>query len=146
MEEDVVLHGIGVVSSPITTIAFTDWADVVSEIRLDEALVPGLRGLEEYSHIIVVFHLHQVHFNAGTDLVRHPRDRIDWPLTGVFATHTQFRPNPIGITTVKLRGIRDNVLSVKGLDALDGTIVLDIKPYMPDFEVAKVAVAPPWIK
>lgn len=146
MEGEIALRGIGVVSSPITTIDFTDWADVVSEIKLDEALVPGLRGLEEYSHIIVVFHLHQVHFNPATDLVRHPRDRTDWPLTGVFATHTQFRPNPIGITTVKLLGIAGNVLSVKGLDALDGTVVLDIKPYMPDLEVAEVAVAPPWMR
>ena len=146
MEKEIALHGIGVVSSPVTTIEFTDWADVVSEIRLDEALVPGLRGLEEYSHITMVFHLHQVHFNPATDLVRHPRDRADWPLTGVFATHTQFRPNPIGITTVKLLGIADNVLSVKGLDALNGTVVLDIKPYMPDLEIAQVALAPQWMK
>ncbi len=144
MDANITLHAIGIVSSPITTIEVTEWDDVVSEIRLDDALVPGLSGLEQYSHIIVVFYLHRMHFNPMTDLVRHPRDRADWPLTGVFATRTQYRPNSIGISTVQLLGIAHNVLSVKGLDALDGTTVLDIKPYKPDLELAKSAVVPQW--
>ncbi len=145
MNLDITLRAIGVVASPITDSGFTEWADVVSEIRLDDALVPGLRGLRDYSHIVVVFHLHQVQFDRATDLVRHPRDRTDWPLTGVFATRTQYRPNPLGITTVRLIDIAGNVLKVQGLDALDGTAVLDIKPYMPDVALTQSAVAPQWL-
>jgi tRNA-Thr(GGU) m(6)t(6)A37 methyltransferase TsaA len=145
MDPKIEMHAIGVIASPVTDIGFTDWAEVVSEIRLDDDLVPGLRGLLDYSHIVVVFYLDRVHFNAATDLVRHPRDRTDWPLTGVFATRTQYRPNPIGVTTARLLGIQGNVLTVKGLDALEGTAVLDIKPYMPDIELAQSAVAPAWL-
>lgn len=139
------MRPIAVVTSPVTTIEFTDWSGVVSQIRLDDALLPGLRGLGEYSHIVVVFYLDRVRFDPEKDLVRHPRDCADWPLTGVFATRTQFRPNPIGITTVQLLDIKENVLTVKGLDALDGTAVLDIKPYVPDPELANAAVAPQWL-
>jgi tRNA-Thr(GGU) m(6)t(6)A37 methyltransferase TsaA len=136
---------IGSVESPVTEVAFTDWAGVVSKITLDVELVPGLLGLSDYSHIVVVFCLDLAGFDPAKDLVRHPRDRADWPLTGVFATRTQYRPSPIGITTVRLLGIADNVLTVKGLDALDGTSVLDIKPYIPDAELATTATAPQWL-
>lgn len=145
MDHEITLHAIGVVASPVAGIEFTDWAEVESRITLDEALVPGLLGLGDYSHIVVVFYLDRVHFDPAADLVRHPRDRSDWPLTGVFATRTQYRPNPIGITTVRLLGMQGNVLTVKGLDALDGTAVLDIKPYVPDLELTKSAVAPHWL-
>ncbi len=145
MKLEMTLQAIGVVGSPVTEIAFTGWAGVVSEITLEDALVPGLRGLSDYSHIVVVFYLDRAHFDPAKDLVRHPRDRMDWPLTGVFATRTQFRPCPLGITTAQLLGIAGNVLTVKGLDALDGTPVLDIKPYVPDPGLASTATAPQWL-
>lgn len=146
MERQIILHAIGVVSSAVNSVEFTGWAEVVSQITIDEDLLPGLQGLGEYSHIVVVFYLDRVRFDPATDLVRHPRDRADWPLMGVFATRTQYRPNPIGITIVRLLTIEGNVLTVKGLDAFDGTVVLDIKPHVPDPDLASIARAPAWLK
>ena len=64
---------------------------------------------------------------------------------GVFAQRTKFRPNPIGVTAVRLLGIEDNIVRVRGLDALDGTPVLDIKPYMPPFDRVDDVSMPPWV-
>src|SRR6516162_8869162 len=112
MQTQITLHAIGMVASPVTEMAFTELEDVVSEIRLDDALVPGLLGLSSYSHIDVVFYLDRAGFDPTRDIVRHPRDRADRPLMGVFAIRTQYRPNPIGISTVQLLGIEGNVLKV----------------------------------
>jgi tRNA-Thr(GGU) m(6)t(6)A37 methyltransferase TsaA len=73
----------------------------------------------------------------------HPRGREDMPLLGVFATRTPYRPNPIGLTLVELMKVEGNVLTVRGLDAFDGTPVLDIKPF--DYwDIAEAARVPEW--
>lgn len=105
-----------------------DWfRDTVSELVIDESLIEGLDGLENYSSIIVLWWIDR----ADPDRIRlriHPRGDVSRPKRGLFATRTQFRPNRIGETTVKLLGIKGNVLTVQGLDAFDGSPVLDIKP------------------
>jgi tRNA (adenine37-N6)-methyltransferase len=118
---------------------------VVSEIVLREGLVEGLSGISGFSHVFVLFYLNQVTGEQRKTLKVHPRGRQDLPLTGVFAARTMLRPNPIGLTLVELIKVEGNVLTVRGLDAYDGTPVLDIKPY--DFwDLAENAKVPDWWK
>ncbi len=96
-----------------------------SRIVLDPALVVGLQGLEIGQQIVVVFHCHLA---DGYELTQHPQGDRSRPRRGVFALRSPRRPNPIGITVVELVGMEGNVLQVRGLDAINGTPVLDIKP------------------
>jgi tRNA (adenine37-N6)-methyltransferase len=139
------LRPIGVVKSPVKEAVDKDWGEVVSEIRLEPEYAGGLAGLEEFSHIQVIFFMHQAAWNPATDLVRRPRGRADMPQVGIFAQRARHRPNPIGLTTVALVGVRDNVLTVRGLDAIDGTPVLDIKPYNPGFDAREEVKVPEWM-
>ena len=101
----------------------------VSKIVLRRNLVKGLKGIKAYSHLMVLFWMNQVSTERRSKLMVHPRGRRDIPLQGVFATRTPNRPNPIGMTVVRLRSVWRNVLVVEGLDAFDGSQVLDIKPF-----------------
>ena len=96
-----------------------------SRIILDPALTKGLQELEKQPRILVVFHFH---LSVGYDLLQHPRGDTSRDKRGVFALRSPRRPNPIGVTEAELLEIRDNVLRVRGLDAVDGTPVLDLKP------------------
>jgi len=140
------IEPIGTVKSPVTEAGDEGWGGVVSEIHLQESLAAGLQGIEQFSHIIVIFFMHQSTFDLAADLVRRPRERPDMPLVGAFAQRAKHRPNPIGITTVQLIRVEGNILEVKGLDAIDGTPVLDIKPYVPAFDCGANAVVPGWVE
>lgn len=120
------LHPIGVVENglPLGTPKDTLLA-AESILRLDPELVPGLEGLEGEPRILVVFHFH---LSDGFELHQHPRGDTTRPARGVFALRSPRRPNPIGVTEVELLEIRGNLLTVKGLDAVHGTPILDIKP------------------
>jgi len=100
----------------------------VSKIVIDRGFVGGLKGLEGFSHFYVLFLLHEAPDWRGK-LTLHPRGRTDIKKAGIFATRSPHRPNPIGLTLVKLLGKKGRILTVKGLDAYDGTPVLDLKPY-----------------
>jgi len=102
---------------------------LVSEIVVRKGLKKALDGIEDFSHIFVVFYMHAIPKKETKILKVHPRGRTDLPLLGVFATRTAFRPNPIGLTLVELLERKENILVVKGLDALHGTPVLDVKPF-----------------
>lgn len=95
-----------------------------SRIVLDPTLTEGLRGLEAGQKIAVVFHLHR---SQGFDLLQHPRGDRNRPQRGVFALRSPRRPNPIGVTVVDLVAVENSVLRVQGLDAFNGTPVLDLK-------------------
>ncbi len=136
---------IGFVKSPVREAVDKDWGDVVSELWFEPELAGGLLGLEEFSHIQVVFFMHQATWDPSMDLVRRPRGRSDMPLVGIFAQRASHRPNPIGITTVPVIGISGNVIKVRGLDAIDGTPVLDIKPYNPGFDKQEDVKVPEWV-
>lgn len=103
-------------------------SSIVSKIVIDRRYVDGLRGLDGYSHIYVIYWMHRRAGRRAELLVR-PRGRADLPEVGVFATRSPSRPNPIALTVVELLKIDGNVLKVRGLDALDMSPVLDIKPY-----------------
>jgi tRNA-Thr(GGU) m(6)t(6)A37 methyltransferase TsaA len=142
--EKIVLNPIGYVKTVAAGEEVKD-KTVVSQIVLCDDLVEGLDGITGFSHLFVLFYLNQITSDQQKTLRVHPRGRQDMPLTGVFATRTMIRPNPIGLTLVELMQAESNILTVKGLDAYDGTPVLDLKPY--DFwDVAKNAKVPDWWK
>jgi tRNA-Thr(GGU) m(6)t(6)A37 methyltransferase TsaA len=140
------LEPIGTVRSPVSEGVDENWGAVIAEIHLAEQLAAGLQGLDQFSHLLVVFWMHQSSFDAASDLVRRPRGRADMPPVGIFAQRAKHRPNPIGITPVELVGVSGSVLTVRGLDAIDGTPVLDLKPYVPTFDHVKNAAVPEWIE
>jgi len=139
-----VIRPIGYVSNSIDAPMRDGWGEVVSEIVLDACLEEATEGLENFSHIIVLFWMHKVPRDRDVPTKIHPRGRPDLPLVGLFVTHAPFRPNPIGVSVVRLLERRGAILKVKGLDAINGTPVIDIKSYFPrdDSDVA----APDWVK
>lgn len=142
--EKIVLNPIGYVKTIAAGEEVKD-KTVVSQIVLRDELVEGLDGITGFSYLFVLFYLNQITSDQRKTLRVHPRGRQDMPLTGVFATRTMIRPNSIGLTLVELIQVESKVLTVKGLDAYDGTPVLDLKPY--DFwDVAKNAKVPDWWK
>lgn len=120
------LRPIGVVENglPLGTPKAT-LQEAESTLRLEAELVPGLDGLEKEPRILVVFHFH---LSQGYELHQHPRGDTTRPIRGVFALRSPRRPNLIGVTEVELLGIQGNLLRVRGLDAVDGTPILDLKP------------------
>lgn len=127
---EIKLNPIGIVHNEIKKTGFHDHENIVSEIEIDAKWSELLDGIEEFSHIIVLFWMHKVPGNTPPPVKVHPRGRADLPLVGTFATRSPHRPNSIGLTIVKLIERRGNVLRVQGLDAVDGTPVIDIKSYM----------------
>ena len=140
------IEPIGTVESPVTEGVDEGWGSVVSRIVLRPELAEGLRGIEGFSHAMIVFLMHRHMFDPAADLTRRPRGRDDMPLVGAFAQRAKHRPNPIGITAVEILAAEGNVLTVRGLDAIDGTPVLDIKPYLPAFDRVDDARVPAWIE
>ncbi|MHA1906803.1 MAG: SAM-dependent methyltransferase [Candidatus Thorarchaeota archaeon] len=111
----------------------------VSRIIIDEELAPALIGLEDWSHVYIIFYIHQLNTS-----------RSEWAKEGLLAARSPKHPNSIGLTVVELLEREGNVLWVRGLDALDGTPVLDIKPY-PDWgrgqwRIVKEFRAPAWVR
>lgn len=137
---------IGVVRNGITKMSTGNWAGAESKIELDADLALGLQGLADFSHIVVVFHLDQIPpFDKAKQLLRQPRGMEHLPPVGVFAQRTKFRPNPIGVTPARLISIQGNVLTVTGLDAMDGTPVLDVKPFIPEFDSVENSKQADWV-
>ncbi len=134
---------IGTVRSQIKEPTHREVADVVSEIVIDKALAESLDNLEDFSHIIVLYWIHRSRRPAPRKV--HPRGNPANALMGVFATRSPSRPNPIGKATVRLLARRGNILKVQGLDAIDGSPVLDIKPYIPGYDSVEGARAPAWV-
>ena len=142
---EMTLKAIGVVRNEIKQPIRHGWREVVSEIVVNRELTEALEGLDEFSHLIILYWMHQL--PAGKPLPHkvHPMGKPGLPLVGRFATRSPSRPNPLGQSTVKFLERRGNILKVKGLDAIDGTPVIDIKPYIPGYDSASDAKAPPWM-
>ena len=118
----------------------------LSQVVINDEFAEALNGVNEFSHMFVLFWLHGVSDEQRKILKVHPRGRKDLPLLGVFATRTMFRPNPVGLTLVELIQVEGNVLTVRGLDAFDGTPVLDIKPFDSWDKTSTFKVPGWWIK
>lgn len=119
---------------------------VVSEIIIDEKLVEALDGIEAFSHLVIIYWIHKLPANARSPLKVHPKGNKSLPLVGVFASRSPVRPNPLGMTVVKLIERQGNIIKVEGLDALNGTPVLDIKPYIPSQDSVTDALIPEWLQ
>jgi tRNA-Thr(GGU) m(6)t(6)A37 methyltransferase TsaA len=135
---------IGTIHSPVKALEQQRWSDVVSEIHIDAAYAPGLQGIESWSHVMVVYYMHEAPFDAAKDLVNRPQGRDDMPEIGVFANRSSNRPNGIGVTAVEVVRVEGAVLTVRRLDAIDGTPVLDIKPYAPVYDSVYEPLIPVW--
>ena len=140
-----VLRAIGEVKSPVKHPVDEGWGPIASQIVLEPELRAGLRGLGEFSHVVVVALLHGARFEPERHLVRRPRGLADMPELGIFAQRAKDRPNPIGITVCPIVRVNDDGLTVTGLDAIDGTPILDLKPWFPVFDTAPNARVPEWV-
>lgn len=107
----------------------------------------ALLGLSQYSHILVFSWFHKSNTSEKRSTLRvHPRGNRANPLTGVFATRSPVRPNPISVYTCRILSIDGNVIHIEKIDALDGTPVIDIKPYVPRLDSVLDAKMPRWVE
>ncbi|ETR76839.1 transcriptional regulator [Afipia sp. P52-10] len=139
---------IGVVRGGRTEPVDDDWGRVEAEIVLDAGQFSpeATAGLDDFSHITVIYQFHRVSAEEITSGARHPRGRTDWPKVGIFAQRGKGRPNRIGVTTCELVAVDGLTLRVRGLDAIDGTPVLDVKPHMTGFAPRGAVREPAWVK
>ena len=133
---------LGLAKNKIDKPMLSGWEDVVTKIVIDKKYANGLDRIEDYSHMIVVYWMDK---EDECHLKHHPQGRKDVPFVGVFACRCPQRPNRIAISTVKLVGRRGNSITVKGLDIVNGTPILDIKPYTPQYDVVEKAKVPSWV-
>ena len=122
------------------------WDREVAEIVLAPRFGPeALAGLSDFSHLEVIFHFDQVPESEVSTGACHPRGRTNWPLVGIFAQRGRNRPNRIGVSICRLLSVEGTRLKVRGLDAVDGTPVLDIKPVMAAFLPRGEIREPVWV-
>ena len=143
--ETIPLVVIGSVSNGRTSADDRGWGALESRIELRPEFADGLLGLDQFTHALVVFFMHRYPDREISVLRRHPRGRSDMPLLGVFAQRARMRPNRVGITAVEIVRVEEDAAVVRGLDALDGTPVLDLKPYVPVFDRRDGARVPEWM-
>jgi tRNA (adenine37-N6)-methyltransferase len=124
------------------------WGDNISRIELDAARFKedALVGLNDLSHIEVIFYFHLYADEPTETGARHPRDRQDWPKVGIFAQRGRMRPNRIGLTTCEVVQVAGLSVTVRSLDAVDGTPILDLKPVWRGNEPKGEIREPPWAK
>jgi tRNA (adenine37-N6)-methyltransferase len=143
--DDVRLSPIAIVHNTRITLDDDYWGGLVSRITLAQQYPDeSLEGIDAYSHVEIIFFFHLVN---GKDIVtgsRHPRKNPDWPKVGIFAQRARARPNRLGLTVVRVLRHEGRSLFVQGLDAVDGTPVLDIKPVMVEFLPREPIVQPDW--
>ena len=139
---EIVLKPIGVVKTTATGDEVRDKTRT-SQLVINKELTTALDGVDGFSHLFVLFWLHKTSDEQRKLLKVLPRRRKDLPLLGIFATRTMTRPNPVGLTLVELVRVKGNVITVRGLDAFDGTPILDIKPF-DSWDTEENAKVPEW--
>jgi tRNA (adenine37-N6)-methyltransferase len=142
------IEPIGVVRGGRVEAEDDDWGAVEATIVLDPArLAPeATAGLDAFSHVTVLFHMHQVPEAKIEHGARHPRERLDWPKVGILAQPARSRPNRIGVTTCELVAVDGLTLLVRGLDAIDGSPVIDVKPCIREFAPRGEVREPAWVE
>jgi len=118
----------------------------LSEIIIDDELNDALDGIEDFSHLMIIYWAHLTEDKKHSVRKVHPMGNSEFPLVGVFATHSPARPNGLLVSIVELIERKGNVLTVTGLDALDGSPVLDIKPYSGENIDLKSIKVPDWME
>lgn len=118
----------------------------ISEILISDDLTGILDGIEEFSHILVLYWSHLTSQSDRTLTKAHPMGRKDLPEVGIFATCSPARPNPICVSAVPLLERKGNIVKVKGLDAVDGSPVVDLKPYIPSYYAVNKVRVGNWLR
>ncbi len=138
----ITINPLGVAKNEINQPIASGWDKVVTEIVIDKDYAKGLDGIEDYSHVIVIYWFSK---EEKCHIKHHPQGNTNVPFVGIFACRCPQRPNPIAISTVELIDKKANVIKVRGLDVLNDTPILDIKPYTPQYDVVKQYKVPEWI-
>lgn len=121
------------------------WGEIISTIELaDHIQEASLKGIEDFSHLKIIFYFDKVTDDQIQYEARHPRNNHDYPEVGIFAQRGKNRPNKLGSTIVALLEVKSRGLIVQGLDAIDGTPILDIKPVMKEFLPKEDVKQPAW--
>jgi tRNA-Thr(GGU) m(6)t(6)A37 methyltransferase TsaA len=136
----ITFYPIGVVHSPFKELSDMPIQPVGDHcepgvVEIFDEFVEGLQDLEGFSHVILIYFFHQVEERALSVI-----PFLDDHQRGIFATRAPVRPNPIGISVVRMTNLKGSILEVDGLDILDGTPILDIKPYIPEFDYHPEAI------
>ena len=136
---------VAVVSSSRTEVVDDGWDAVTTTITLLPPFTrEAVRGLGDFSHVEVIFLFDRVDADSATTGARRPRGNPAWPEVGVFAQRVKHRTNRIGLSTCEILGVDDDRIHLRGLDAVDGTPVLDLKPYMEEFGPRTPVRQPRW--
>ena len=148
MSEPVALQPVGTVRGGRIDVVDDHWGDVESVIELDAALFSpeATAGLDAFSHLLVVYFFHKVLPGKIETLARRPRNNPAWPRVGIFAQRGKNRPNRLGVSTCRILAVDGLSVHVQGLDAVDGTPVLDLKPHMSDFDPRGTVREPGWAR
>ncbi|MCI5072836.1 tRNA (N6-threonylcarbamoyladenosine(37)-N6)-methyltransferase TrmO [bacterium] len=147
MIKEVTLYPIGYVQSPRKKHQDDEWGNIISKIEIDKKYgVDSLQGMDSFSHAEIVFYMDRVLPDKIITGTRHPRNNPNHPKVGVFAQRVKNRPNQIGVSTVKILKLEGNILTVQSLDAIDGTPVLDIKPFFSEMRPNEGIRSPKWVK
>lgn len=146
MDQSVSLCPVAVVRGSRSEILDDYWGNIISIIEFDaEQFGPdSLLGIETFSHLEVIFFLHKISLDSIVIGSRHPRGEEDFPRVGIFAQRTKNRPNRLGLSRCKLLKVDGLNLTVQGLDAIDGTPIMDIKPYLSEFSPQGETFQPYW--
>ena len=140
--DEINIKPIGYVKNNVKEPRFGDFDHEISEIIVDEKFTEALNGIDDYSHVIIVFWMDKIKDYVIT--IR-PQGNPKVPIVGILACRCPQRPNPIAITTVRLIGHEGNKIKVQGLDILDGTPVIDIKPFWPQYDKVEEEKIPAWV-
>ena len=138
------LNPIGYVRNSVVNPKEAKWDGLISKIIVYKKYEPALKRIDGHTYLFVIFWMHKTSKEERALLQLHPGRQENFPLVGAFALRTPARPNPLGLGVVKLLNVNDNILQVEHLDALNGSPVLDIKPYDQSCDVQKDAKNPDW--
>jgi tRNA (adenine37-N6)-methyltransferase len=147
MMKSISMSPIGIVHSSRKDVEDDNWDAEQATVELDSNLFSeeALLGLSNFSHVEIVFHMDRVDPSKIEKVARHPRNNAAWPAVGIFAQRGKNRPNQIGTTICKIVNVEGRNLQIAGLDAVDGTPVLDIKPWVKEFAPRGQVFQPDWI-
>ncbi|MFL2647090.1 MAG: TrmO family methyltransferase [Dehalococcoidia bacterium] len=142
--EEINIDEIGLVSNGVHQISLVDWSDVSSIIKFKIKFKDYLEHLDDYSHVIVVGWLHLIPSELRNRSQAYPNGDTKLPVQGALALRGGARPNPISVTVCQIIDLHGSELALKGLDLVDGTPILDIKPYIPFYDSEMNAQLPVW--
>ena len=139
---EITIKPLGVAKNNVNKPMLPGWKDIITEIEINENYSKGLDGIEDYSHVIVVYWMDK---EKECHLRHHPQSREDIPFVGIFACRCPQRPNRIAMSTVELLERKGNVIKVRGLDIVNGAPIIDLKPYTPEYDEVTDAKVPEWV-